>query len=165
MFSFLRKKESRTNCSVTELKAYVSGRVIPIEEVGDGVFSAKTLGGGLAIEPTGETVVAPGDGVISAVMEDSKHAVGMTLDNGAEILIHGGIDTVSMEGEGFELYVSTGQRVSEGDKLFSFDLESIRSRGYGTACIFVLTNESNFPNVEYMTGIDVKQGDTTIVKF
>lgn len=165
MFSFFNKKESKADNPLTELRAYVSGRVIPIEEVGDGVFSAKTLGGGLAIEPTGNTVEAPGNGVISTVMEESKHAVGMTLDNGAEILIHEGVDTVNMEGEGFELYVNAGQRVNAGDKLFSFDLEKIRSKGYGTACIFVLINEKDFPDVEYITGMDAKQGDTVITKF
>lgn len=162
---FLTKKRSKIANPLTELKAYVSGRVIPLEKVGDGVFSTKTLGSGLAIEPTGNTVVAPGNGLISIVMKESKHAVGMTLDNGAEILIHEGIDTVNMEGEGFELYVSAGQKVNAGDKLLSFDLGKICSKGYGTACILVLTNDSDFPDVEYMTGMDAEQGETVIVKF
>lgn len=165
MFSIFKKKENATATAITELKAFVPGKVIPIEEVGDGVFSSGVLGGGLAIEPTGNIITAPCDGTISVVMEESKHAVGMTLSNGAEILIHEGIETVNMNGDGFNLYVKKGQYVKEGDKLLSFDSEKISSRGLKTTCIFVLTNEGDFPNVRYITGMNAQQGETIIVRF
>ena len=85
--------------------APLSGRVIPMEEIPDQVFSQGILGEGVGIEPTGNVVVAPADATVCSVMEDSRHAVGLTLDNGAELLIHVGIDTVSMNGDGFQLHV------------------------------------------------------------
>lgn len=97
-----------------ELKAFLSGKVIPLEEVPDDVFSKRIIGDGLAIEPTDHTVVAPAAGTVSVVMQDSKHACGITLDNGMEILIHIGIDTVAMNGDGFELFVNQGDHVEAG---------------------------------------------------
>ena len=163
MFSLFKKKKKEVTTKGVEVKAYISGNVIPIEEVADEVFSSKALGGGLAIEPEGNMVTAPCDGVVSLVMEDTIHAVGMTLTNGAEILIHEGIDTVNMNGDGFELFVSKGQRVSAGEPLFSFDADKILCKGLRTTCIFVLTNENDFTNVRYMTGMTAKQNETTIV--
>lgn len=165
MFSIFKKKEERAETTVKELTAYISGQVIPIEEVEDEVFSSKALGGGLAIEPQGDTVTAPCDGIISVVMTDTGHAVGMTLDNGAELLIHEGLDTVNMAGEGFKLYVKEGQRVKKGEKLLSFDPDKIREKGLKTTCVLVLTNDSEFPGVKYMTGIEAKQGETVIARF
>ena len=94
MFSFFKKKEAPVEENKTPvLTAYLSGKVIPIDEVKDEVFSSKALGDGLGIEPEGNVIVAPCAGTVSALMEGSKHAVGLTLSNGAEILIHEGIDT------------------------------------------------------------------------
>ena len=100
MFSFIKKKEKGL-----ELKAYLSGKTIGIEEVKDDVFSSKMMGDGIAIIPTTDLVKAPADGKIVVVMKESKHAVGIKFENGVEALIHVGIDTVSMKGEGFELFV------------------------------------------------------------
>lgn len=164
MFSFFKKKEQDSKKETKELRAYISGKVIPIEEVPDEVFSMKTLGGGLAIEPEGDTVSAPCDGVISVVMSDTKHAVGMTLDNKMEILIHEGLDTVEMNGEGFELFVEEGQRVKAGQKLLKFSPELIRKNNHSTVCILVVTNESQFPDIKYITGIHGKRDETVIVE-
>ena len=93
MFSFFKKKEAPVEENKTPvLTAYLSGKVIPIDEVKDEVFSSKALGDGLGIEPEGNVIVAPCAGTVSALMEGSKHAVGLTLSNGAEILIHEGIE-------------------------------------------------------------------------
>ena len=81
-------------------------------------------------------------------MEGSKHAVGLTLSNGAEILIHEGIDTVNMEGEGFKYFVKEGQKVNAGDKLLQFDSEKIKAHGYETTCIFVVTNGDEYPDMK-----------------
>ena len=96
------------------LKAFVSGKVIPITEVADSVFSSKALGDGVAIEPSGQTITAPCDGTISMLAEGSNHAIGMTLNNGAELLLHIGLDTVSLNGEGFEVLVQADEEVKEG---------------------------------------------------
>ena len=102
MFSIFKNKENSAEENQTlVLKAYLPGKVIPIEEVKDEVFSSKALGDGLAIEPEGNIVTAPCAATVSLLMDDSKHAVGLTLSNGAELLIHEGIDTVNMQGDGF----------------------------------------------------------------
>lgn len=164
MLSFFNKKKNETTVSTYTLKAFLSGKVIPIEEVNDSVFSAKILGDGLAIEPENELIIAPCDGVISTVMADSKHAVGITAENGMELLIHEGIDTVALNGEGFELFVKEGDNVKEGDKLIRFDQELIKSKGYQTTCILVVTNSDDFPNLKLYTGIDAVVGKTVIVE-
>lgn len=161
MFLFKKKKTEIVN----ELKAFVSGNVIPIAEVQDPVFSSKALGDGIGIEPEGESIVAPCAGTISVVMSDSKHAVGMTLNNGAEILIHVGIDTVGMNGEGFALFVKEGDRVAQGDKLLEFDKSLIESKGLKSTCVLAIANSDDYPRIEYYCGINAVQNETVICKF
>lgn len=166
MFSFFKKKEAPVEENKTPvLTAYLSGKVIPIDEVKDEVFSSKALGDGLGIEPEGNVIVAPCAGTVSALMEGSKHAVGLTLSNGAEILIHEGIDTVNMEGEGFKYFVKEGQKVNAGDKLLQFDSEKIKAHGYETTCIFVVTNGDEYPDMKLHIGMDAVQGETVIAEF
>lgn len=155
---FLRGKENK------ELVAFISGRVIPIEDVKDGVFSEKMLGDGLAIEPTENVIISPCDGVISSVMEDSKHAVGITAKNGVEILIHEGLDTVSLEGKGFHLFVKQGQKVKKGDRLIQFDENLLNERNLVKTCIMVITNSQEYPEVKIHTGMDAVAGETVIVE-
>ena len=164
MLSFLKKRQEPEE-KVRELKAYISGKVIPIEEVADEVFSSKALGDGIGIEPTGDTVYAPCSGTVSVVMADSKQAVGMTLNNGAEILIHEGLDTVNMQGEGFEVFVKEGDKVAAGQKLIQFDSQRIRECGYGLTCVLVVTNMEEFPGIRFVTGEEAVQGETTVVVF
>lgn len=163
MLGFLKKKENVQ--PIKELKAYVSGQVIPIEKVNDPVFSSKAMGDGIGIKPSGNLIVAPCDGTITAAMDETKHAVGMTLNNGAELLIHVGIDTVGMGGKGFELFVKTGDVVKEGDKLIQFDSELILSEGLDNICILALTNGEDFTGVNYMTDIKAQAEKTIIVQF
>lgn len=163
MLSFFKKNKD-TAVSANGLKAFVSGKVIAIEEVQDPVFSGKILGDGLAIEPTGNVIVAPCDGVISTIMADSKHAVGITASNGMELLIHEGIDTVSLNGEGFELFVAEGDTVKAGDQLIKFDAELIKSKGYQTTCILVVTNSNEYPNMKKHTGMDAVVNETVILE-
>lgn len=169
MFSLFKKKEQATKKEtleqVTDLKAYISGTVIPIEEVKDEVFASKAMGDGIGIIPDGNTVTAPCAGVISVVMSDTKHAVGITLDNGAELLIHEGLDTVDMGGEGFRLYVKEGDKVKTGDRLLTFDPELIRKKGLDTVCVCVLTNSADFPDAKFITGIEAVQGKSVIMIF
>lgn len=166
MFSFFRKEETSEKENQTiAMKAYLSGKVMPINEVKDEVFSSKALGDGLAIEPNNNIIIAPCDGIVSMLMEESGHAVGLTLENGAEILIHEGIDTVNMQGEGFCYFVKEGQKVKAGDRLLQFDSERIKKHGYSTACILIITNWIDYPNMKLYTGIDAVQGETIIAEF
>ena len=163
MFSFFKKKKGEAPASANALKAFLSGKVIPIEEVKDPVFSSKMLGNGLAIEPTSELIVAPCDGVISTVMAESKHAVGITVANGMELLIHEGVDTVALNGEGVELFVNEGDQVKACDKLIKLNAELIKSKGYQATCILAVTNSDDYPNMKLHTGIDAVIGETVII--
>ncbi len=146
------------------LKAYCHGKVISITEVKDETFANKVMGDGLAIEPTGNTVVAPADGVVSMVAEESGHAVGLTLNNGAEILIHVGLDTVDMKGDGFSVHVKEGQKVQSGDKLITFDAQKIRNAGHEATCVMVLLNGDEFPDAQFAVGMNAMRGSTVIAQ-
>jgi len=157
MLSFFKKKSKNI-----ELKAYLSGRAIPVTEVSDGIFSEKMMGDGIAIWPSSNTVVAPSDGTIAAVMDDSKHAVGIRLENGVEILIHIGLDTVEMEGKGFELFVKLNDKVKCGDKLIVFDREEIKKAGYQDVVIMVMPEKGSCENIDFVTGTEVVVGESVI---
>ena len=156
--------ESGEKASV-ELKAGLTGRVIPISEVPDEVFSQCVMGNGIAIEPESDTVVSPADAEVGVVMADTGHACGLVLDNGAELLIHVGIDTVDMGGDGFELLVKEGEAVKQGQPLISFDPEKIRAAGHPTVTVFIVTDEGNYETAEYLSGMDGKAGETTVIRF
>ncbi len=149
----------------TQLKAFLSGTIVPIEEVPDEVFAAKIMGDGLAIEPTDNTVVSPADGIISAVMEDSKHACGITLSNGMELLIHIGLDTVAMNGDGFQLHVKMGDHVSAGTPLITFDPNKIKAAGHPAITMLVITNEGSAKNLSLSSSKQVTAGKDEIATF
>lgn len=150
---------------VKSLKAFVPGKVIPITDVNDPVFSSKTLGDGIAIQPTAQVITAPCNGVISMVADESNHAIGMTLNNGAEILLHIGLDTVSLNGEGFRVFVKANDKVKQGDKLLEFDKALIESKGFETTCILAVTNSDDYPAAEYLSGMEATQNETEICRF
>lgn len=146
------------------LKAPLSGKVIPYTEIPDQVFSEGVLGEGVGIDPTGSQVVAPADATVSSVIPDSCHAVGLQLDNGMELLIHVGIDTVSMHGDGFTLHVNEGDKVKLGDPLITFDAEKIRKAGHPAITAF-LVSEPNGKSLEFETGMDAKEADTVVIRY
>lgn len=150
---------------VTELKAFLSGEVIPVAEVNDGVFSAGIMGDGLAIIPESDVVYAPANGKIETLMEDSKHACAMSLANGMQILIHVGLDTVSMQGDGFEYFVKLGDYVKAGDPLIKFDRDKIKEAGYRDVTVLVVAEEGNAKNIKMNTGIKAKEKQTQIMSF
>ncbi|MBO0537066.1 PTS glucose transporter subunit IIA [Clostridium botulinum] len=160
MFSLFKKKEKNL-----KLKAYLSGKMISINKVPDEVFSSKIMGDGLAIIPTTSIVKSPADGEITVVMEESKYAVGIKFENGVEALIHVGIDTVSMNGEGFKIFVKTGDSVKEGQDLIMFDEELIKNRGLSTYTMLVITNSSEYPNMVIETEKEVKEKESVIITF
>lgn len=159
MFSFLKKNKAK------DLKAFLSGKVIPITEVEDEAFSSKSMGDGIGIIPTDSNVVAPVDGEIVLVMKDSKHACALRLSNGMEIIIHIGIDTVNMNGDGFECLVEMGQKVKQGQTLITFDAEKIKQAGYSTTSMLVITSEGDAKNINFNTGFDAKAGEDIVVSF
>ncbi|PSL36450.1 PTS system N-acetylglucosamine-specific IIA component (Glc family) /PTS system N-acetylglucosamine-specific IIB component (Glc family) /PTS system N-acetylglucosamine-specific IIC component (Glc family) [Labedella gwakjiensis] len=127
--------------TTVRLRQPVDGTIAPLSSVPDPTFADGIMGPGLAIEPTGDTVIAPADGTIGHVF-DTGHAVAVVLDDGTEILVHVGIDTVHMKGDGFTTLVETGQRVVAGTPLLRFDLDKIRAAGHASVTpVIVLNNE------------------------
>ena len=124
----------------------VEGKVIPRESIPDDTFASGVLGDGVGVEPTGSVVVAPFDGTISSVAE-SQHAVGVEC-NGMEMLIHVGVDTVNMNGDGFRCLVKEGDAVKAGQKLIEFDRAKIKAAGYSDTVAVLLTNSDDLENVE-----------------
>ncbi|MBQ7629027.1 MAG: PTS transporter subunit EIIC [Selenomonadaceae bacterium] len=144
------------------LRAVVSGKVIDITDVPDEMFAQKMMGDGVGIQPTGNTVVAPADAEVTMVAEESLHAVGLHLKNGADILIHIGIDTVNMKGKGFKAITKQGAKVKEGDPLIKFDSKAIKDAGYKDVVIIAVTNSTNFPKMEKHLG-DAEGGKTPMI--
>ena len=148
---------------VKELKSILDGRVMPVTDAPDDVFSQKIMGDGLAIEPSGTVVKAPADCDVSVVMADTGHACGLTLANGIELLIHVGVDTVDMGGDGFELLVQEGQHVKAGQELIKFDPEKIKAAGHPCTTMLIVTSEGNASGITMHTGIDAKAGETPVI--
>ena len=145
----------------------VSGTVKPIDDMPDPVFSSKCMGDGLCIEPApgADTVVAPADATVTVTMPASNHAVGLTLANGMELLIHVGIDTVDMGGDGFACYVKQGDTVKAGQKLLTFSQDKIKAAGHPTATAFVVSAPGSAKDVAYQSGMDAEAGTTEVVTF
>ena len=158
---FTRKEKTE---QVNELTAYISGSVIPITEVNDPVFSSKALGDGIAIRPSEQTITAPCGGEIS-MAADTGHAIGITVNNGAELLLHIGIDTVSLNGQGFQLLVKEGKKVKRGDPLLKFDKALVEKNGFATDCILIVTNPDDFSDLKFQHGMNAKQNETVICTF
>ncbi len=165
MFSFLKKKTPESIEKVTQIKACISGKAIPASDINDEVFSSGMMGKGIGIIPTENTIVAPCDAEVTTVMADSKHAVGLHVNNGADILIHEGLDTVSLNGQGFRLFVKEGDKVKAGDKLIQFDPDFIKEQGLDTVCVFLLTNSEDMPNVQFTSGIEVSANHSVVMRF
>lgn len=158
-------KQSISDDSITELKAYAAGKVITLKEVNDGVFSEGLVGDGLAIVPENGALVAPADAEIALLMPDSRHACGLRLANGMELILHIGIDTVQMQGDGFEYLVTEGQKVSAGTPLIRFDRQKIKEAGHPDTIVCVITGPGTAKNIQFHTGTDAEAAVTTIVTF
>lgn len=141
--------------------APLAGRALPLSEVSDAVFSQKVMGDGLAIQPSEGKVYAPFDGEVASLFE-TKHAIGLLGDNGMEVLIHIGIDTVNLQGQYYDAHVKVGDRVKKGDLLISFDKDAIEKAGYETVTPVILTNTDSYSAIQAQTGRDVHPGDTVL---
>ena len=130
------------NCVYSPLK----GKAVLMSDVPDETFASDVLGKGAAVEPDEGKVVAPASGEVSTLF-DTSHAIGLTLDNGMEILIHIGINTVELDGEGFKAHVAEGDRVVRGQTLITFDKELIKSKGYNTVTPVIVTNADEYSDI------------------
>lgn len=136
----------------------MTGEVIQLENVEDDVFSSKMMGDGVAILPSEGKVYAPVAGEITVTM-DSNHAVGITSENGAELLIHVGIDTVEMNGEGFTSHIQKGEQVNVGDLLLEVDLSTVQDKGYDPTTMIIVTNSADYAEVKVTEEENITQAD------
>lgn len=148
-----------------ELKAFLTGKVIELKEVNDGVFSEGIMGEGIAIVPENNMLYAPADAVVSVLMQDSRHACGLTLENGMELLLHVGIDTVDMNGDGFKYLVSEGQKVKSGTPLIEFDQKKIKAAGHPDTTVCIITEPASAENIRFVTGIKGEAKETVVAVF
>ena len=145
----------------TVLAACLTGTVVPLAEVKDEAFASGALGDGIAIEPTDGELVAPADGEISSTFE-THHAVGMTTVDGAELLMHIGIDTVKLGGKHFTYLVNEGDKVRKGQPLIRFDIEAIKAEGYPVTTPLIVCNTDEYAAVTPKASGTVKQGDALL---
>lgn len=157
------KAETTVSTDDGIITAPLSGKVVKLENVPDQTFAQGILGLGSAIEPSEGKVVAPSDGKVETLF-DTFHAIGLTLDNGKEMLIHIGINTVELNGEGFKAHVAEGDRITKGQTLITFDTDFIKSKGYQTVTPVLVSNSDDFASVEPLAeeGSEVSIGDKLI---
>lgn len=149
------------NAKDTVLSACLNGTVVPLAEVKDEAFSSGALGDGIAIEPSDGELVAPADGEVSSTF-DTHHAVGLTTDDGAELLMHIGIDTVKLGGKHFTYLVKEGDKVKKGQPLIRFELDAIKAEGYPVTTPLIVCNTDEYAAVTPKASGTVKQGDALL---
>lgn len=160
MFDSLKKMFEK-NAKTISLKAVEDGRTIPMDEVNDQTFAQELLGPGIAIVPSNGTVVSPINGTIATVM-DTKHAVCIQGEDGLELIVHAGLDTVELNGKYYQTYKEIGDQVKAGDVLLKFDLEEITKAGYDVTTPIVITNLGDYKITKCLTGQQVKAGEEVI---
>ena len=149
MLSFFKKNKNY------KIQAVVDGSSIDIEKVNDSTFSQKIMGDGMAIIPSNGKIT---------VLPESKHAFGMVSDDGVELLVHIGIDTVNLKGIGFQNKVSQGSVVKQGDPIIIFEREKLISQGVDCTTIIIVLNHSEFSGIKCMTGESVVAGENTVIE-
>ncbi|QHE51031.1 PTS glucose transporter subunit IIA [Pontibacillus sp. HMF3514] len=162
----LKKLFGKKNDQNTEevLVSPLNGKILELSEVPDPVFSQKMMGDGLAIEPSEGKVVSPVEAEIVQLFP-TKHAVGLKTDSGLEVLIHIGLETVSMEGEGFEGHVEVGDKVKPGDDLISFDMDLVNEKAKSTITPVILTNGDDVvESKEVLNTGEATKGETELLK-
>lgn len=156
MFQLFKKKADGI-----EIGAPVKGKAVPIREVNDPTFGDEILGKGVAIIPADGKIYAPADGTIELLF-DTMHAVSMTTTDGVEILVHIGLETVTLKGEHFTAHKATGDIVKKGDLLISVDLDAVKAAGFDVITPMVVCNTGDYQAVEAVMGTDVEPGDTVL---
>ncbi|EGO2716284.1 beta-glucoside-specific PTS transporter subunit IIABC [Enterococcus faecalis] len=141
------KTEATTVKEKQRIQAPLQGQLVSLNQINDEVFASQQMGKTLAIYPTEEQIVSPGNGQVTALYP-THHAIGLKLDNGAEILLHIGINTVELKGQGFETFVKVGERVKLGQKLLSFDKQIIQAAGYDPTVLVIVTNTAEMAIIE-----------------
>ncbi|ANQ64269.1 PTS sugar transporter subunit IIA [Staphylococcus equorum] len=142
--------------------APITGEYVKIEDIPDPVFAQKMMGEGFGVNPTEGEVVSPIDGKVDNVFP-TKHAIGLKADNGLELLVHIGLDTVQLDGKGFEILVESGDAVSVGDPLLRFDLDYIKENAKSVISPIIITNSDNTSSLNIEDVNSITKGETKIV--
>lgn len=161
MFKVFKEKLGRKLKGVIVIGCPIEGELVSIKEVEDPTFSEEILGKGVAIKPSSGRVVAPTDGVIDVIF-DTNHAVSLVTDEGVELLIHIGIDTVKLRGQHFKGLVKAGDKVKAGEVLIEFDLKTIEAEGYNSICPVIVCNTGNYQGVESGVSRKIKELEAAI---
>jgi PTS system beta-glucosides-specific IIC component len=154
-------KSTSTDVKNEELISPLKGQVVPLSEVPDTVFASETMGKGIAIVPSEGKVIAPANGVVTTLFA-TNHAIGITTDNGAEVLIHVGIDTVQLEGKHFIAHINQGDVVKAGDLLVEFDIKGIQAAGYNVVTPIIITNTSEYAEIKVPETNSINRKDKLI---
>ena len=144
-----------------EIGAPISGKLVSIGEVSDPTFSGEILGKGVAIQPSDNRIVSPVDGTVGTVFP-TGHAVAVVSEEGAEVLIHIGLDTVQLDGKHFTIHTEEGKKVKKGDLLLEADLEQIKAEGYDIITPVIICNSDDFSEIQKTEPGEVKQGDNIL---
>ena len=158
------KAEVKETAKTFKLVAPMTGKSIPLSETPDPVFAQKMAGDGLAMLPEADVVVAPADGELSLVF-NTKHAFAMTLENGVELLVHIGIETVTLNGEGFEQLAEAGTKVKAGDPIIKIDREFIKSKGLPLTTPVLITNPDILKSITPVENVATVAGETTVLEY
>ena len=158
------KAEVKETAKTFILVAPMTGKSIPLSETPDPVFAQKMAGDGLAMLPEADVVVAPADGELSLVF-NTKHAFAMTLENGVELLVHIGIETVTLNGEGFEQLAEAGTKVKAGDPIIKIDREFIKSKGLPLTTPVLITNPDILKSITPVENVATVAGETTVLEY
>lgn len=171
MFDFIKNmfkgnpsNNNEVSINPNTLVAPVNGKAIPLSEVPDPVFAEKLAGDGMAIIAEGDTVVAPADGELTLIFK-TKHAFAMTLDNGLELLVHIGLETVSLDGEGFEQLAKQGTKVKAGTPIIKINREFIKSKGLSLATPVLITNVDAAKKISPVESGNVEAGKSVVINF
>ncbi|MCW7551259.1 PTS glucose transporter subunit IIA [Endozoicomonas gorgoniicola] len=162
LFDSIKKSMGLGGDEGTVIKAPLTGEIVAIEEVPDAVFSEKVVGDGIAINPTGNKMVAPCDGEIGKIFE-TNHAFSMATPSGVELFVHFGIDTVELKGEGFKRIASEGQTVKAGDTIIEVDLEFMKANAKSVITPVVISNMDDVESLEKSSGSVTEGADDLLV--
>ncbi|MEG0360737.1 MAG: PTS glucose transporter subunit IIA [Longicatena sp.] len=147
------------------IKSYATGTVISITKVPDEVFSKKMMGDGIAIYPKDNKILSPCEGIVTAIIPTSQHAVGITLDNGLELLIHVGLDTVNIKQKIFTTLVQIDDCVSCGQTLIEFEKDDLQKEGFSDITMCVVTSKGNSKGFEIMPVTEAVANETIIMRY
>src|SRR5699024_6388839 len=154
-----------TNTTLTDAKTTIysplKGKIIPLHQLSDEVFASEAVGKGLAIQPEEGKLYAPANGIVTTVFP-TGHAIGITSDNGKEILLDNCLDSVDIREYVFEVYIKKSEEVKKGDLLFSFNIEAIVKKGYDISSPIIITNSVSYTQINPVDASEIKVGDTLL---